>query len=89
VDKSVTVKFWQLYPAPNGGLGFGESLRLAFDEPEEVRFRELDGGLYQLVGSADQNGDVIVGDVIRLQGEGLPSRLKAGGKPRSLRLDGD
>lgn len=89
MDKSVTVKFWQLYPAPDGGLGFDESLRLALDEPETARCRELDGGLYQLVGSAGQRGDVIVGDVIRLQGDGLPSRLKAGGKPRPLGLNGD
>lgn len=86
MDKSVTVKFWQLHPAPDGGVGFGESLRLAFDEPENARFRELEDVFYQLTGDSAQKGNTIVGDVIRLQNEGLPSRLKAGGKPRSLTL---
>jgi hypothetical protein len=89
LDKSVTIKFWQLYPSPGGGLDFGESLRLAFEEDEAKRFREIDECWYCLSGAKGQTGNVLSGDAIRLQGEALPSRIKVGEKPHALTLGAD
>lgn len=89
MDRKVTVKFWQMHPAPVDGVDFAASLDAAFAKSADQAWLELDGATYQLTPQGQTN-DVYVGDVIRLQSEALPSRLKRGEKAQRLTLaDGE
>ncbi|RUV84588.1 hypothetical protein EOA75_28205 [Mesorhizobium sp. M1A.F.Ca.IN.022.07.1.1] len=86
MDKKVTVKFWQLFPALEDGVQFDVSLQAAFALSGEHLVKELDEVRYQLDPRTSANAAPICGDVIRLQSDALPSRLKAGEKAKKLTL---
>jgi hypothetical protein len=86
VDKKVTVKFWQLFPALEDGVDFSTSLEAAFAVTGADLVKVLDEVRYQLEPHSAGNASPICGDVIRLQSDALPSRLKAGEKARKLTL---
>ncbi|MFG1372150.1 DUF6731 family protein [Xanthobacter oligotrophicus] len=85
----VTVKFWQILPAPVDGVEFADSLKAAFVLPEERTSADLGGVSYQLEKHSAADALPLVGDVIRLQSDGLPSRLKRGQKAKRLTLEED
>lgn len=85
----VTVKFWQILPAAVEGVEFTDSLRAAFRLLGEQATSKLEGGYYQLEAHSAPDASPIVGDIVRLQGEGLPSRLKRGQKAKRLTLEED
>jgi len=86
MDKKVTVKFWQLFPALEDGVEFDVSLQAAYALAGEQLVKELDGVHYQLDPRTAANISPICGDVIRLQSDAFPSRLKAGEKAKRLSL---
>ncbi|MBZ9703070.1 MULTISPECIES: DUF6731 family protein [unclassified Mesorhizobium] len=90
MDKKVTVKFWQLFPALEDGVEFDVSLQAAFALKGGDLVKEIDEVRYQLDTRGDAKVSPICGDVIRLQSDALPSRLKAGEKAKKLTLgDGE
>jgi len=83
----VTVKFWQMLPAAVDGVEFADSLTAAFSLPEERSSADLGGVSYQLERHSTTDSAPFIGDVIRLQSDGLPSRLKRGQKAKRLTLE--
>lgn len=86
MDKKVTLKFWQLFPALVDGVDFEVSLDAAFGLAGQNLVCEIEDTSYQLEPRSAVGAKVMYGDVIRLQSEALPSKLKAGGKAKQLKL---
>lgn len=88
MDRRTTIKFWQMRPNMVDGVEFETSLEAAGALADEATVYELAGSFYQL-DMKDRDDDLFFGDLIRLQSEALPSRLKRGGKASRLQLDED
>lgn len=86
LDRRVTIKFWQMRPSIVDGVEFETSLDAASKLSDENTVLELAGSFYQLDMKPKVDG-LYFGDVIRLQSDALPSRLKRGGKATRLQLD--
>lgn len=82
----VTVKYWQMVPAPVDGVEFEASLRAAFRAAGDQNTAQIEDGFYQLETHSDPDAPLLLGDVIRLQNEALPSRLKRGERAQRLVL---
>ena len=90
MDKRVTLKFWQVYPAAVDGVDFEVSLDAAFALLGPNLVRKIEDISYQLEPRSAAGADIMFGDVIRLQSDALPSKLKAGEKAKQLKLgDGE
>lgn len=87
MDKKVTVKFWQLYPGLEDGVDFEVSLDGAFALKGGSLVSKIEDVSYQLEPQSDIGAALMLGDIIRLQSEALPSRLRAGEKAKQLKLD--
>ncbi len=87
MDRKVTVKYWQVLPLNRLGNNFNDAIKAILDFPKDKLVVEMDEIPYQLVIDGTQKGPVFTGDVIRLQGAGLPSRVKKGGKAQRLELE--
>lgn len=85
MDRRVTVKFWQMRPNMVDGVEFEASLDAASALSDEATVIDLAGYSYQLDMKPKADG-LYFGDVIRLQSDALPSRLKRGGKAAKLKL---
>lgn len=86
MDRKVTIKFWKMVPAVVDGVDFSLSLAQAFKVKGDALCIELEGAQYQLTPQNDGADNLFLGDVIRLQNEALPSRLKRGEKAKKLSL---
>lgn len=87
MDKKVTIKYWQVLPLNKVGENFEDAVKSLLTKKEEDLHADLEEIPYQIVIDKDQTGPFYVGDVIRMQGVGLPSRLKKGGKAQKLQLE--
>jgi hypothetical protein len=86
MDKRVTLKFWQVYPALTDGVAFDVSLDAAFSLTGQKLVRKIEDTSYQLEPRSNVGDDIIFGDIVRLQSDALPSKLKAGEKAKQLKL---
>lgn len=85
-DKKVTIKFWQVVSLNEDGQNFSDAIKVVASARQEELVREIDEIPYQIAVSKADGGSAYIGDVIRLQGSALPSRLKKGGKAQKLEL---
>jgi len=85
MDKKVTVKFWQVLPALVDGVEFVDSLKLALSKKGENLTKEFEGIWYQLDPRSKVEDSPLLGDIVRLQSDALPTKRKRGGK--SVKLD--
>ncbi len=86
MDKSVTVKFWTVQSESADECDFWQALHTANAKTGDERVCDIDGSFYQFGEDAQIVGDLFLGEVIRLQGEGLPSRIQKGKPASELKL---
>ena len=89
MDKSVTVKFWTVQSESAEESDFWQALHTANSKTGDERVCDIDGSFYQLGENSQIIGDLFIGEVIRLQREGLPSRIQKGKPASELKLQLD